>query len=155
MTTAATLVKQILNEINVRSVESELEADEIQDTLFALNAYMLTLDANGIKLGFTEVENLGDSITVPGGAIMGIIANVAVMMAPTFGVTVSQETVVKAKIGLSAMRKLGVKINPSQYPQGLPIGSGNEHCGHDWYKFYYNDEEAIENEQGGTILTEV
>ena len=153
MAKTGTLVKQILSEINVREVESDLQADEAQDTIFALNSYMLALDATGIKLGFTEVSDLGDVVTVPAGAVMGIVANVAIMMAPTFGVSVPQELVVKAKIGLAAMRKLGVSVNPSSYPSGLPIGSGNEYCG-DEERFFYNDDEALETEQGGKILTE-
>ena len=147
MTTAAQVITQILNEINVRASESALEADEVQDAIFALNSYMASIAADGINLGYTEVENLGDPITVPSGAIMGMVANAAIMLAPTFDADVSQALVLKARQGLSAMRKLGVSISSMNYPDTLPVGSGNER---DWDDdhFYHQDDPTIATEGG-------
>ena len=152
MTTAAVLVKQILSEIVVRASEAPIEADEAQDTIFNMNVYMASQAANGINLGYTEVLDLGDEITVPNGALMGMIANIAIMMAPTFGAEISAGLVAKAKIGLQAMRKLGVSIGPMSFPDTLPIGSCNE--GDNTFQnnhFYHNDEPTILTEGGGSI----
>ena len=151
MASAGTLVKQILNEINVRESEAPLQADETQDTIFNMNSYMLAQAANGIDLGYTAVSDLGDTVTVPDGALMGIVANVAIMMAPTFGKQVSQALVVKAKTGLAAMRKLGVTITASNYPAILPIGSGNEDDDSYNSKFYPDQDSTILGETGGAI----
>ena len=153
MTTAAVVVAQILNEITVRQSEAPIEADEAQDTIFTMNAYMASQDANGIHLGYTSVNDLADQITVPDGALMGIIANVAIMMAPTFGATISQGLVVKAKIGLQAMRKLGVSVQDAFYPDTLPIGSGNE-WSYTTNHFYRDRQDEILTEQNGSILLE-
>jgi len=152
MTTAATLVKQILSEIVVRDSEAPIEADEAQDTIFNMNVYMSAQAANGINLGYTQVTDLGDKITVPDGALMGMVANIAIMMAPTFEALVTPALAAKAKIGLQAMRKLGVSIGPMSFPDTLPIGSGNE--GDNTFQidhFYHNDEPTILTEGGGSI----
>ena len=152
MATAATLVKQILSEIVTRGSEAPIEPDEAQDTLFGMNTYMAAQAANGINLGYTQVTNLGEKITVPDGALMGMIANIAIMMAPTFDAEISASLVAKAKIGLQAMRKLGVSIGPMSFPDTLPRGSGNE--GNNTFdndRFYHNDEPSILTEGGGSI----
>jgi len=152
MTTAAQVVKQILNEINVRASESDLAADEVQDTIFTMNAYMSDLAASGVDLGYTEVSDLGDTITVHPGAIMGMVANVAMMMCPTFGQSPNPALVLKARKGLETMHKLGVTIVASDYASELPLGSGNEDCLSD--HFYPGIADKIEKESGGSIILE-
>jgi hypothetical protein len=148
MATAAQLVKAIGQEILIRAVEAPLEADESQDIVFAMNNYMTAQAANGINLGYTVVTDLGDEITVPAGAIQGMIANVAIMVAPQFGAEVSQGLIVQAKIGLQAMRQLGVTIGKMQFPGTLPIGSGNEPTDNG-----FNNDHFFENSDDN-ILTE-
>ena len=154
MATAAQVTKAILQEILVRSVESPLEADELQDTIFAMNNYMTALDADGIHLSYTVVSDLADEVTVPMGALQGLIANVAIMVAPQFGATVSQALVMKAKAGLSAMRKLGVTIDPMSYPDTLPIGSGNQGDVIDNRRFYAGVASTTLTETGNNVALE-
>jgi hypothetical protein len=151
MATAGQLVTQILNEILVRESESPMQADEVQDVIFNMNVYMLAQSANGINLGYTAVADTGDTITVPDGALMGIIANVAIMMAPTFSATISPGLIAKAKVGMMAMRKLGVSMSEAEYPSILPIGSGNEGSDYDHDRFYPDQEATILQESGGSI----
>jgi hypothetical protein len=143
MATAAQVSKAILQEILVHGAESQLEAVEFQDTIFAMNNYMTAIDANGIHLGYTVVSDLGDTITVPAGALQGIISNVAVMVAPQFGAEIPQGLAIKAKVGLRAMRKLGVTLASMQFPGTLPLGSGNETT-NNWdseQHFFFNSED--------------
>lgn len=154
MATAAQVTKAILQEILVRASESPLEADELQDTLFAMNNYMTALDADGVHLGYTVVSDLGDAVTVPDGALQGLIANVAIDVAPQFGATVSQALVLKAKKGMSAMRKLGVTITPMSYPSTLPIGSGSESGDYTYDHFYPETDATALTETNNTIALE-
>jgi len=57
-----------------------MEADEYADYIFALNNYMTALEAEGVSLGYTVVANLSDAVTVPTGALRGIIANMALRL---------------------------------------------------------------------------
>jgi len=56
MATVAQVAKASLQRILVQASESSLEPDEYQDFIFAMNNYMSQLDAQGVSLGYTEVE---------------------------------------------------------------------------------------------------
>lgn len=155
MATAAQATKAILQSILVQASEAPLEADEYQDTIFAMNNYMAALAADGVNLGYTEVANLADEITIPSGALRGLIANVAIEMAPEFGGVVSEALAVRALSGLKTMRNLGITMGPSAYPSTLPVGSGNEGSGVLTNDHFYPDLEAeILSEASGSIVLE-
>ena len=124
--TAAIIAKDILQELVVQGAESDLTADETQTTIRYMNRYMAKLAGDGINLGYTKVSNLGDLITIPDGAIMGLIKNVAIQLAPQYDVPVSNDLAMAARDGLITMRNLGSRINEMAYPDTLPTGSGNE-----------------------------
>ena len=126
MAKASQVLKAALQRILVQASEAPLEADEYQDAIFSMNNYMLALDAEGISLGYTEVSSLGDDITVPTGALRGIIANVAIEISPDYGGVVSPGLVKAAEEGLRAMRHLGQRMGASEYPSTLPLGAGLE-----------------------------
>ena len=153
MAKAATVTKAILAEILVRQSEAPLEPDEFQDTIFAMNNYMTALAATGVNLGYTVVSDLGDDITIAAGAMQGLVANVAIAVAPQFGMTATPELAEKARMGLLAMRKLGITREPTRHPSTLPIGSGNEHDFHHnhHHHFYPGLDEDIVSETGNSI----
>ena len=139
--TAAQVVKASLQRILVQASEAPIQADEAQDFIFAMNNYMLALDAEGISLGYTVVANLGDEITVPVGALRGMIANLAIEVAPDYNGEISAGLQKAAIEGMVAMRRLGRVAMVSAYPGNLPIGSGNE-WGVRGTSHFYPDSEA-------------
>jgi hypothetical protein len=152
MDTAATASKKILGKIIVHGAESELEPIEFQDTVSAMNDYMTAQAANGINLGYTVVSDLGDPITIPDGAMLGLVNNVAISLAADFGASVQQETILMAKVGLNAMRKLGITLEPMSYPSTLPVGSGNEGDGNfSSDHFFPGADESLITETGQNI----
>lgn len=157
MTTAAESVRAILQEIIVQESEQDIQAPDAQDTISMMNKYMFMLDANGISLGYTKVTDLGDSITIPEGAIMGMDMNVAMAIAGQFGADVRNTTAEMAKQGLAAMRKLAPGQRPMRHPSTLPLGSGNEHRHHGGFlgrHFFPGESPELLTEQNGSILLE-
>lgn len=155
MATAAQVVRAILQEILVQAAEQPLEPSETNDTIFAMNNFMTELDANGVKLGYTIVDNLGDLITIPAGALNGLIKNVALQIAPQFDATITQSLLSQARKGLKVMTNLGITLQPMQFPNTLPIGSGNEFDDFTNQHFFNGvDEDAILDESGNNILLE-
>lgn len=148
MATAAQVIKAALQRILVQSSESDLEPDEYQDAIFALNNMMLSFDADGIQLGYTEISNLGDNVTVPTGALRGVIANLAIEVAPDYNGSISPGLQLAAVEGLKVMRKLGQLIPTSYFPSSLPMGSGN---GAEVSSFYPDVEAQILAETTGSI----
>ena len=155
MATAAQVLKAALQRILVQGSEADLEPDEYKDAIFAMNNYMLDLDASGVKLGYTEVTGLADDITVPTGALRGLIANVAIEISPDYDGQITPALASAASDGLKTMRKLGVSLGQSFYPPTLPRGSGNAGCGKQRSSRYYPDrEDEILAETTGAIALE-
>jgi hypothetical protein len=124
--TAADVISDSLVELVVQADEQPITASESQSAIRYMNRFMFMLSANGVNLGYTEVSDLGDAITIPSGAIMGLVKNLAILLAPQYDVPVTQELRVQATEALRAMRRLGTTRQPTQRPCTLPIGSGNE-----------------------------
>lgn len=144
--------KSILKNILVHGAESSLEAVEFQDTILAMNTWMAEIAADGVNLGYNEVSDLGDEITIPNGALNGMIKNVAWQMIDQFGAIPTPALSAQAKNGLRVMTKIAVSIPAMTYPDTLPIGSGNE-CDTNIH-FYGDDGNYIADEQGNFIATE-
>ncbi len=153
---AGDVAKDILLELVVVGAEADLEPAEIQSTIRYMNRYMTMIDAAGITLGYTKIDSLNDPITIPDGAIMGMIKNIVLMLAPQYGAVVTTELMIAASDGLKAMRKLAVTLEPTPYPSTLPVGSGNEWQGNEWSHFYPGDDdlESIITEGSRNILLE-
>lgn len=127
METASDIVKDALQEILVQASEQSVQAVDFQTGIRYLNRMMLSFESpGGIRLGYTEVSNAADLITVPNGAIEGIIFNLALRLAPSYDITPSIDLKRNARTGLDAMRKLGLVFRETKFPDTLPIGSGNE-----------------------------
>lgn len=120
-----------------------------------MNNYMLDLDASGITLGYTEVTNLGDQITIPTGALRGLIANLAIEMAPDFGGQITAGLQRAAVEGLNTMRKLSRAVQITRHPSTLPVGAGNIGSGSfRTNRFYPGHEDEILSETTGAISLE-
>ena len=143
MATVAQVVKSSLQRILVQASEAPIQPDEAQDFIFAMNNYMLALDAQGISLGYTIVDNLGDEVTVPVGALRGMIANLAIEVSPDYNGTITEGLKLAAIEGLKAMRILGRVAMSTSHPSTLPIGSGNEGRYRRLSHFYQGDEASI------------
>ena len=103
---------------------------------------MPELYALGIQLGFTEVSDLGDDITIPAGALRGVIANMAIEVSPDYGGVISDGLVKAAREGMSTMRQIGQSMGTSKYPGTLPRGSGNDGGWTGSFGYFYPDSEA-------------
>jgi hypothetical protein len=156
MATVAQVAKASLQAILVQASEAPLEADEYQDFIFAMNNYMSSLAAKGINLGYTAVSNLGDEVTVPPGALTGLIANMAFQSVPYYGGVVTAELAATAREGMQAMRQLGQYITPTTLPSTLPVGSGNEdnQFGNGLH-FYPGSDPLVATEISGGIALEI
>ena len=134
--TAQSLVNDILQELLINSAEQSIPAVDFETGVRYLNRWMFMQDADGVKLGYTEVINPNDLITVPAGAINGIIYNVALQLSTTYDVIVTPELAVKASQGLNVMIKLGSPLHGSKYTSNTPRGSGNYNNTFSDFNFY-------------------
>jgi len=152
METAESVITDILQEILVQASEQPQESVDFQFVLRYMNRYMNQL-AVTVPLGYTNVSDAADPITIPDGAINGLIFNVALRIVTSFDIPVGQMLFENAKDGLFAMRKLSRNLVSTKHPSTLPIGSGNE-CYSGDSKFYQGEQNSVLTEQNGSILIE-
>ena len=151
--TAGDIIKDALFECTVLGAEAPVEASEAQGAIRYLNRMMAAFDADGIDLGYTEVTNLADVITVPAGANDGIVAQLAVRLWTQYtdDQPVPSELIARANSGKASMRNIAVTVGQTEYGDTLPIGSGNKSSG-DWSDHFYPDlQSTILAESNGSI----
>lgn len=156
MATAGEVARRAFTRILVESPEdATLDAKDYSDALDTLNDYMAQREANGIRLGYTPVTNVSDQVTIPDGAILGVVTNLAIQLAPEYGGLVSPDLREQARLGLNAMRKLAKRPGSTQYPQTLPWGSGNHNSTYQRRSPYYDlAAQAFITIQGNTVATD-
>lgn len=153
METAESVINDALQELLVQASEQELQTVDFQTGRRYLNRMMTTTPFN--LLGFTTVTNPSDAITVPDGAIEGLVFNLARRLLTTYDVALTPELLQSARDGLSEIRKIAVVVKPTSFPCTLPIGSGNEQENtFNNQRFYACPDDELLAEQGGSILLE-
>jgi len=155
MATVKEVITDALEEINHLAAEEPIEPSAGNTAIRYLNDMLTMWDALGVKLGFTKVSTMGDTLTVADGALFGIKKLLAISMAPKFKAEVSATLQTEAAQGWDAILCLTFKIDPVQYPSILPIGQGNcnQHNNIN-YTFYPPLSEAVYSETGGNIIVE-
>jgi len=153
METAESVINDALQEILVQASEQALQTVDFQTGRRYLNRMMTTTPFN--LLGFTTVTNPSDAITVPDGAIEGVVFNLAKRLLTTYDVALTPELLQSARDGLAEIRKIAVVVKPTSFPCTLPIGSGNEQENtFNNQHFYPCPDDELLAEQGGSILLE-
>lgn len=137
--TAGTLVADALTELTIQAQEQDVPPVDLNTGIRYLNRMMAGWSAKGIKLGYTVVSAPNDVLTVPAGAIEGMVFNLALRLANGFDVPISQSLIASAADSLNTIRILAVKPGKSAYPASLPIGSGNEGGGDYYGSHFYPD----------------
>jgi len=122
-TTAGDIIRRALRSILVEASDSTLEADEYADGLDSLNSYMAGLQADGLKLGYSSVCNISDVVNIPDSAVRGVVANLAIDLAPQFGGRVSAALIKQATEGKKTLYRIGVSVGETLLPAFTPMGS--------------------------------
>lgn len=125
MATARDIVVGALRLLGVKPAESPISAAEIQDGLESLNDMMAEWEERSIFTGFSALGTADDPVEVPDSAIGAIKANLAIYIAPEYDKSVSVELAKRAKDGLTSVRASLIEVAASEYPDSLPVGSGN------------------------------
>ena len=152
--TAGSLVTDALSEAFINASEQPTEAVDMSRGIRYLNRMMTELDSKGVALGYTVVSSPDDSITVPDGAINGMIFNLAMKLANSYGEQVSMDLREGADSGLDTLYQLGVTIEQTQYGGTTPVGSGNEGDQTNDNHFYPEVTSDMLTETNGNILLE-
>lgn len=133
METAGSIVKDALTELTLQADEQSVPAVEVMTGIRYLNRMMQSLDANGVKLGYTLVDSPNDPLTVPAGAYEPMVMLLAERLANGYDFDVTPNLAKLVREAKSTIYKVGVSIGKMNMPSALPVGSGNDWVGDSYY----------------------
>lgn len=129
---ASQIIADSLLAINViRDGETPSAAMQAQG-IRRMNQMMALWEGEGKNLGYIPIGTVTDVLTVPDAAILGIVNNLAIHMAPHFGATVPAEIVALATMGLATIDKITAQEvladldlqRPADWPDAFNINTG-------------------------------
>ena len=151
METAESIINDALVEILVQQSEQPIQTEDFQMGRRYLNRMMAMSPFN--KLGYTIVTNPSDLITVPDGAIFGIVKSLAKALLVPYDMPLTNELSLDVREGVKEIRRLTVSFRATSMPCTLPFGSGNEQT-YSNNHFYNCPDDELSAEDGGSILLE-
>ena len=151
MTTAAIMIQDALDDINVNASESPIEASDMQKAIRTMNRMVASW---GLPLGYTVVTDPSDDLTVIAGAELAIQGNLAILLAPAFDAFASPALKTTAKQAYDDMLSQVITIQPLSMPSRLPKGTGNNRGDYTNNTFYPPQGAELVQEGDGNILLE-
>lgn len=124
MTTTAQLVGRSLRLIQVIDARQPVRDADMQTAILALNAMLRRWEADGISLGWQPVENTSEELPLPEEAEEGVAYNLAVRLAPEYGVEVSHVVGRGAAVFLNDILRDQMVATPIQPILGTPMPDG-------------------------------
>lgn len=117
-----------LTELGIAKNDVDISAKEIEDGAAILDAMMLAWDSEGLHLSWpgsnsTPVDPDADTNT-PANANRAIRTNLAIELAPSYGVTVSNATIRNAAQSKAALVSVSTVPPVRRTRVGTPLGAG-------------------------------
>jgi len=130
------LVARALRLIQVIDPLQSVKDQDMESGIEALNAMMARIEADGTAVGWSPVENPSDDLPLPVEALQGIAANLAIVLAPEYGVTPLPTVQAMALKGMEDLLRDVAVATPIQpilaipWPQGY---NGRTLNGESWF----------------------
>ena len=143
-------IAQAFEEIGLASYIYDLEPEQLQSAARRMDVMLANWNGQGIRIGYPIATNPEDididtETNVPDSANQAIIANLAIILAPSFGKMVSPETKRAAKSGYDTLVARGQAPTTKRMPQGWPKGAGYKSWRNNQRPFTPEPAEEIEN----------
>jgi P22 tail accessory factor len=125
------LVAQAFEEIGYASYAYDLQPEQLQAGLRRLEAMMGTWNGRGIRLGYSLFSNPDDAdldtaSNLPDSANEAVYTNLAIIISPIVGKTVSMETKKTARSAYMQLLSRFTMPSEQQLPDTMPAGAGNK-----------------------------
>lgn len=119
MTTYRDVITQALEELGVLHVGETPSGDDVNDCFKRLNQMLQSWELSGIDLEFQTETNIDDDVPYPESHIGPFACNLAVRLAPAYGVSVSAELAAFAEIGYRQIQNQYLKARNMSVDNGL------------------------------------
>lgn len=130
------LVARALRLIQVIDPIQSVKAADMETSIEALNGMMARIEADGTAMGWSPVANPSDELPLPVESHQAIAANLAVLLAPEYGVTPLPVVEAMALQGMESLLRDVAVATPIQPILALPRPEGFNGAtlnGESWY----------------------
>jgi hypothetical protein len=122
-------INDALTELGLADYVFDLSPAELQSALRRLDSMMAQWEVRGIRVSYPSSSTPSgsdiDAVTsVPEAANTAIITNLAKLLAPSYGKSLSQETMATARKAIADLTTFTARIPEMQFPSTLPRGAG-------------------------------
>lgn len=105
MATGAQLISRSLRLISMLDGTESAEGKMFEDAMLSLNGMLRRWEADGLSLGWQPIDNPDDVLPLPEEAEEAVTFNLAMLLAPEYGVVPSQIVAIKAETGHNQLRR--------------------------------------------------
>lgn len=130
------LVARSLRLIQVIDARQPVKASDMSTAIAALNGLVRRWEANTLALGWAPVENPSDDLPLPDEALDAVAYNLALRLAPEYGVSPMPAVVQTAQDTLADLLRDQAVATPIRPILDAPCPSnvtGNDLDGQSWY----------------------
>lgn len=124
MTTVADFAKDVLGTLQVINPVQSVSAADMQTTMRFLNRFMRRMEANGVSMGWQDVDDPDQELPLPPECEFGIMYSVALVMAPQYGVEPMPAVVAGAQEFMNDLRRDQAVATPIQPILDVPSPDG-------------------------------
>lgn len=114
------VVARALRLLGVKDFNESINADEMQVGIDVLNQMLTRWESDGIALGFYPVSTVSQYLPVPNEALEAVQFNLALILAPEYGVAPSEVVVRTSQDGYAALLRDSIKDSVQQTALDLP-----------------------------------
>lgn len=145
MTTAIDLISGALEHLGINPSDSPITGGQLNRGIRRLNGLLSTWESSGILLGFSRIKNGADVVRVPFEAEQAIESSLAALLAPSYskGITPTLSAIITDMMN-KMLRSITEPINV-EYPDTLPVGSGNDCQSETVFRENFFNENSKEN----------
>jgi hypothetical protein len=150
---AEELIRDALQEIGQQAAEQPIQPDEVQTGIRYLNRIMRGVDYLG--LGYTVITSGSQDVTIPAYAEEWAVFKLAIRLAAQFPSTDQLQIIMQnEREAWNNLLIQHISVPETEYPDTLPVGSGNERSIYQNDVFYPVSDDSILTESGDNILLE-
>jgi len=123
--TAKEIIDDAFDDLEIKTAEVDLTDGEYKVAIRRLNRLGTAFSAEGLFFGYTTINDKSDTVTVAEWAEDLFVSYLAIRIAPSFGVSASQELIAAATTAMEIALLQLVRLPKPKFPNTLPIGAGN------------------------------
>lgn len=151
MATIGQIVEDAFNDIEVKSSETALSTTEMAQGIRYLNRLMVSFASSGLNLGYSKATSETETFTSPDWCEDMVVTHLAIRLAPGFGVSITPALAIAAAEMMKVVEKRLVILGEVDYPNILPIGSGNWNGNNNSHFFNVDDDTDLLGGNGQNV----